>query len=58
VLSSVVILGEELGPNTVVGAIAVIAGLWLIQRPSSDARSLRKRSEHLGKSTDSLKSPA
>jgi drug/metabolite transporter (DMT)-like permease len=58
VLSSVVILGEELGPNTVVGAVAVIAGLWLIQRPSSDAGSLGKRSERLGKSTDSLKSPA
>ena len=41
-LSSVVILGEELGPNTVVGAVAVIAGLWLIQRPSSDAGLLEK----------------
>ena len=44
VLSSVVILGEELGLNTVVGAVAVIAGLWLIQRQSSDAGLVKKGS--------------
>jgi drug/metabolite transporter (DMT)-like permease len=34
VLSSVVILDEALGPNLVVGGAAIIAGLWLIQRPA------------------------
>lgn len=34
VLSSVLILGEELAASSVIGAAAVIAGLWLIQRPA------------------------
>ena len=33
VLGSVVLLGEELGFSLVVGGAAIIAGLWLIQRP-------------------------
>jgi drug/metabolite transporter (DMT)-like permease len=32
VLASVVLLGEELGLNLVLGGAAIIAGLWLIQR--------------------------
>jgi drug/metabolite transporter (DMT)-like permease len=44
VLSSVAILDEEVGVNTVFGAVAVMAGLWLIQRRgtspvSRDARA-------------------
>jgi drug/metabolite transporter (DMT)-like permease len=35
VLSSVVLLGEELGPSLVVGGTAIIGGLWLIQRPAA-----------------------
>jgi drug/metabolite transporter (DMT)-like permease len=34
VLSSVVLLGEELGLSLVLGGAAILAGLWLIQRPS------------------------
>lgn len=41
VVSSVLILGEELGLNLVVGAVAVIAGLWLIQRAAKPL-SVRK----------------
>lgn len=33
VLSSVVLLGEEVGVNLLLGGAAIIAGLWLIQRP-------------------------
>jgi drug/metabolite transporter (DMT)-like permease len=44
VLSSVAILGEELRVTTVVGGAAVIAGLWLIQRPHEpEAVSKRRR---------------
>jgi drug/metabolite transporter (DMT)-like permease len=31
VLSSVAVLGDELGPLTVLGGIVVLAGLWLIE---------------------------
>jgi drug/metabolite transporter (DMT)-like permease len=41
VLSSVAILDETLGLNTVVGGVAVIAGLWLIQRPAEAAEPAR-----------------
>jgi drug/metabolite transporter (DMT)-like permease len=34
VLSSVVLLGEELGVGLVVGGAAIVGGLWLIQRPT------------------------
>lgn len=34
VLSSVFLLGEELGLNLIAGGAAIIAGLWLIQRPA------------------------
>jgi drug/metabolite transporter (DMT)-like permease len=37
VLSSVFILGESVGAGTLVGGIAILAGLWLVQRPSSDS---------------------
>src|SRR5215204_1860895 len=33
VLASVLLLGEELAVNLVIGGTAIIAGLWLIQRP-------------------------
>jgi drug/metabolite transporter (DMT)-like permease len=39
VLFSVVLLGEELGLSLVVGGAAIVAGLWLIQRPSGDVRT-------------------
>jgi drug/metabolite transporter (DMT)-like permease len=39
VLFSVLILNEDLGPNSVVGTAAVIAGLWLIQRPAAAQHS-------------------
>jgi drug/metabolite transporter (DMT)-like permease len=34
VLASVLLLGEELGVNLVLGGAAIVAGLWLIQRPA------------------------
>ena len=34
VLGSVLVLGESIGPGTVVGGLAILAGLWLIQKPS------------------------
>jgi drug/metabolite transporter (DMT)-like permease len=36
VLASVVLLGEELAVNLVIGGVAIIAGLWLIQRPPAE----------------------
>jgi drug/metabolite transporter (DMT)-like permease len=33
VLASVVLLGEELAVSLVIGGAAIVAGLWLIQRP-------------------------
>jgi drug/metabolite transporter (DMT)-like permease len=33
VLSSVVLLGEQLGPLTIVGGAIVLAGLWLVEQP-------------------------
>jgi len=38
VLSSVVILDEDVGVSTALGAIAVLAGLWVIQRPGRAVR--------------------
>jgi drug/metabolite transporter (DMT)-like permease len=35
VLSSVVVLGEDLGPGTLVGGATILAGLWLVQRPTA-----------------------
>jgi drug/metabolite transporter (DMT)-like permease len=35
VLSSVALLGEELGPLTLVGGAVVLIGLWLVERPGS-----------------------
>jgi drug/metabolite transporter (DMT)-like permease len=34
VLGSVLVLGESLGAGTVVGGIAILAGLWLVQKPA------------------------
>lgn len=38
VLASVVLLGEDLAINLVIGGAAIIAGLWLIQRPRAVVR--------------------
>ena len=35
VLSSVALLGERLGPLTLLGGIVVLIGLWLVERPGS-----------------------
>jgi drug/metabolite transporter (DMT)-like permease len=35
VLSSVLVLGEDLGGATLAGGAAILAGLWLVQRPGS-----------------------
>jgi drug/metabolite transporter (DMT)-like permease len=49
VLSSVVVLGEDLGVGTIAGGVAIMAGLWLVQRPAAvhpgrlSARALRDR---------------
>ena len=56
VLSSVVILGGELGPNTVVGAVAVIAGA--LADPAAPGAGSLGAFGTSRKSTDSLKSPA
>jgi drug/metabolite transporter (DMT)-like permease len=34
VLGSVLVLGETIGAGTLVGGIAILAGLWLVQKPS------------------------
>ena len=34
VLGSVLVLGETVGAGTVVGGLAILAGLWLVQKPS------------------------
>ena len=34
VLGSVLVLGESIGAGTVVGGVAILAGLWLVQKPS------------------------
>jgi drug/metabolite transporter (DMT)-like permease len=38
VLSSVVLLGESLGPLTLVGGVVVLAGLWLIEHRGTPAK--------------------
>src|SRR5262245_61039521 len=35
VLGSVLVLGESVGAGTLVGGVAILAGLWLVQKPSS-----------------------
>jgi drug/metabolite transporter (DMT)-like permease len=45
VLSSVAILGEELRLSTVIGGAAVIAGLWLIQRPGPAPDTAPRRAQ-------------
>jgi drug/metabolite transporter (DMT)-like permease len=45
VLSSVAILGEELRVSTIVGGTAVIAGLWLIQRPPEAKEIATRRAQ-------------
>lgn len=37
VLSSVVLLGERLGPTTLIGGAIVLAGLWLVERAGHQA---------------------
>jgi drug/metabolite transporter (DMT)-like permease len=39
VLGSVLVLGEPLGVGTIVGGIAILAGLWLVQEPSKKIRT-------------------
>ena len=34
VLGSVLVLGESIGAGTLVGGVAILAGLWFVQRPS------------------------
>jgi drug/metabolite transporter (DMT)-like permease len=34
VLGSVLVLGESIGAGTLVGGIAILAGLWLVQKPA------------------------
>ncbi len=34
VLGSVLVLGESIGAGTIVGGVAILAGLWLVQKPS------------------------
>jgi drug/metabolite transporter (DMT)-like permease len=38
VLSSALLLGERLGPLTVIGGLVVLVGLWLIEHRSESAR--------------------
>ena len=45
VLSSVAILGDELGPLTLVGGAVVLAGLWLIEHRGGHARQPDVRAE-------------
>jgi drug/metabolite transporter (DMT)-like permease len=45
VLSSVALLGDELGPLTVLGGVIVLAGLWLIEHRSSHAAPPRLQPE-------------
>jgi len=40
VLSSVVLLGEELGAGTILGGLAILAGLWLVQRRAAQPDSV------------------
>ena len=35
VLSSMLVLGEEVGGATLAGGVAILAGLWLVQRPAA-----------------------
>ena len=37
VLSSVALLGEELGPMTLLGGLVVLIGLWLVERAGAQA---------------------
>lgn len=41
VLSSVALLGEQLGPLTVLGGVIVLIGLWLVEHPNTAAGSQR-----------------
>ena len=45
VLSSVALLGDELGPLTVLGGVIVLAGLWLIEHRGGHATPSRLRPE-------------
>jgi drug/metabolite transporter (DMT)-like permease len=45
VLSSVALLGDELGPLTVLGGVIVLAGLWLIERRGDHATPPRLQPE-------------
>jgi drug/metabolite transporter (DMT)-like permease len=36
VLGSVLVLGESIGAGTIVGGIAILAGLWLVQSPAGE----------------------
>jgi drug/metabolite transporter (DMT)-like permease len=42
VLASVLILDESIGAGTVVGGLAILAGLRLVQQPASDSRISRR----------------
>jgi len=37
VLGSVVVLGESIGWGTVVGGVAILSGLWLVQSPAGES---------------------
>lgn len=39
VLGSVLVLGESIGAGTVVGGVAILAGLWLVQRPVAQPKA-------------------
>ena len=36
VLGSVLVLGESIGAGTIVGGLAILAGLWLVQKPAPE----------------------
>src|SRR5215203_889747 len=39
VTGSVLVLGESIGVGTIVGGVAILVGLWFVQRPSVKARA-------------------
>ena len=39
VVASVLILGESVGSGTLVGGIAIVAGLWLVQQPAGSLKA-------------------
>lgn len=45
VLSSVALLGEELGPLTLIGGLTVLVGLWLIEHRATSHRTTQRAPE-------------